>query len=249
MVLADHAGLAISARTLELAASGATVVALASLPAVALLGGRSLLVVVPTVLVAALCRLGPHLVRQPLEARARSRRDKALPATLESLAGELRSGASLRTAIATVAARTPGRLGVELARVRDSLGAGAGVGDAVRDWRDGSDSSEVTIAATAMVLAATSGGPAARSIDAVAASLRERAQVRAEARALATQARASAAVLGLAPAGFALVVAAVDPRAAAFLVRPGLGLACAVVGLALLGTGLWWMHRIVRDVG
>jgi Flp pilus assembly protein TadB len=62
---------------------------------------------------------------------------------------------------------------------------------------------------------------------------------------MASQARASAAVLVAAPAVFAIVLAAVDPRLATFLLTHPGGAACVGVGLLLDGTGLWWMQRIV----
>ncbi len=86
----------------------------------------------------------------------------------------------------------------------------------------------------------------ARLIDAVAASLRERREVEAEAAALATQARASAGVLAAAPIVFAFLAAAADPEAGAFLLSTGPGLACLLGGVALLAVGGLWMARIVR---
>jgi Flp pilus assembly protein TadB len=75
----------------------------------------------------------------------------------------------------------------------------------------------------------------------VAESIRDELEVADEARALATQARASAAVVALAPVGFAVFVAPV--RAGGFL-GSGAGILIMVVGLLLDALGLWWMWRL-----
>lgn len=80
----------------------------------------------------------------------------------------------------------------------------------------------------------------------MAATLRERRELAGEVRSLAVQARASAAVLALAPLGFAALVATIQPSAIVFLVRTPVGLSCLALGLALQTTGTLWMARITR---
>ena len=63
-------------------------------------------------------------------------------------------------------------------------------------------------------------------------------------RALSSQARASAVVIGLAPLGFAVLAAMVDPASIHFLVGTPIGIACLVVGVVLDGVGAAWMHRL-----
>ena len=115
----------------------------------------------------------------------------------------------------------------------------------------GSDgaSRDVRLVAAALTIGAGSGGEVARAVDGVAVTLRERHEVLAEARALATQARASAAVLATAPLVFALLVATVEPDAIAFLFTTPLGVGCLVLGLGLDVAGWLWMARITRSPG
>jgi tight adherence protein B len=82
----------------------------------------------------------------------------------------------------------------------------------------------------------------------VADTLRERRALRREVRALSAQARASAAVVAVAPLGFAVVMAATDEATAAFLFGSPAGLACVVVGLGLELAGWRWMQHIVGAV-
>ena len=138
-------------------------------------------------------------------------------------------------------------LGVELRRVAAGLEHGRPVGDALRAWSTTPDaSSDVRLVAAALTLGADAGGEVARAVDRVAATLRERRELAGEVRALAVQARASAAVLAVAPAAFAALVATIEPGVIAFLVTTPVGLACLSLGLVLEAAGTWWMARITR---
>jgi tight adherence protein B len=181
---------------------------------------------------------------------SRARRDRqadaALPAALESMARSLRSGATLGHAIAEAAAATPGEVGADLARVADHA-VGAGLVTAIDAWARGRPAApNVRLAATALILAADTGGAAAAAVDGLAATLRQRLAAAAEVRSLATQARLSAAVIGAAPAAFAATSSAADHRAGRFLLATPAGLACLAAGVALDVTGLLWMAHITR---
>ena len=67
-----------------------------------------------------------------------------------------------------------------------------------------------------------------------------------EVRALASQARASAVVIVVAPAVFAVVAALADPEVLHFLVGTPAGLACLVGGAGLDAAGGAWMRAITR---
>ncbi|MGE3619259.1 MAG: type II secretion system F family protein [Acidimicrobiia bacterium] len=189
---------------------------------------------------------GPQLALTLLDRRDAARRDADLPAALEVAAAALRSGAALPTAVRDAAAAATGPLAAELAEVVATVDSGTPLGEAVEAWRVRAGSPVVDLATAALVLAAEAGGPVARALDAVAGSLRERRETAAEAASLATQAKASAAVLAVAPLAFAGLTAMADPEAASFLVGSAAGAACLAGGTALLGLGAAWMARIVR---
>ncbi len=93
------------------------------------------------------------------------------------------------------------------------------------------------------------GGHAADALDGLAASLRERLAVAAEARSLSAQARYSAWVIGLLPVGWFVVTAVTDPRSLQPLVGSSAGRVCAAVGVGLELLGVWWMRVILRGGG
>jgi tight adherence protein B len=191
---------------------------------------------------------GPALVLRSRRGGAGARLEQALPGALEAVARSLRSGASLRQAVeeaGQVRASGP-HLAPELARAVAEAAQGASLvaaleGIAVRRPLPG-----LRLGVAALCLGAETGGAQARAVDGVAATVRERLAVTAELRALASQARISALVIGVAPVGFGAFAAATDPRTSRFLLHTVGGLALLSVGLTLDGLGWLWMQRLAR---
>lgn len=177
--------------------------------------------------------------------RNERRRTAQLPEALDAIAAGLRGGLALPTAIAG-ATSVGAPLGAELAAVAHEVDAGRPLTDAVARWQAGAADPHTALAGAALSVAAQVGGPGARAIDGAAASLRERIGSEAETAALATQGRASAAVLTLAPLGFALLLSSLDPAAGRFLLGTPVGWLCVALGLGLDAAGAWWMVRLVR---
>lgn len=187
-------------------------------------------------------------VRRWGERRRAQRRDAQLPEAMERLAAATRAGQSLGRSLHEVAHTTPPPLGPEMASVAETIAHGASVEHSISAWVDATTSSgDLELAVTALALSARAGGEVGRALDRAAITLRERRELRGEARSLATQARASAGVLTIAPVAFAVVVSAVEPGVVEFLVTTPAGLLCLGVGLALDALGAWWMSRIVAD--
>ena len=196
-------------------------------------------------LAAAVVVVGPPLAWRANRGRRDARLAAALPVALEAVARSLRSGATLARAVAEAGATVPGPVGADLVGVARTAEA-TGIVDALEAWGRARPLPGVRLAVAALCLGAETGGAQARAVDGVAATLRQRLGTAAEARALASQARASAAVISLAPIAFCGLASATDPRVGAFLFRSGAGLAVLAMGLALDAIGAMWMARLTR---
>lgn len=171
--------------------------------------------------------------------------DGELPALLEAVARQLRAGASLTQALTGAAPRPGGALEPSWEQTTSSIRE-VGVAEACSRWRNRPQARPAErLAATALALAADTGGAPARAVDGVAGTLRSRQALSAELRALTSSARASAAMIALAPVAFGGLAAVTDPRTSAFTrTTEGTALFCA--GLVLDGLGWWWMARLCR---
>ncbi len=204
-------------------------------------GGLPLALVV-TVAAAA----GPLVGLRSRRGRGEERFEQGLPAALEAVARSLRSGASLRLAVAEAAERTPGPLGRELAAAAYRAARGTPMVEALEALAERHPLPGVRLAVAALCLGAETGGAQARAVDGVAATMRDRLGVAAEVRALSSQARVSAVVIGLAPLAFGAFAAATDPRTAQFMLHTPAGLGLLLAGAALDAAGWLWMQRLAR---
>jgi tight adherence protein B len=192
------------------------------------------------------CHLGRRLWQGHQARRQDHGRHRQMPDALERMAAALRTGSSLAQALAAAGRTTPPPLGPELSWLADRAGRGRPLPEVLEKWTDARGDTTTRLAATALVLATRVGASPARAIDGVAATLRERASLEAERRAQATQARASAAVLSIAPLGFGALLVLTNDAVARFLFTTPLGWACLLAGLGLDAVGAAWMNRLTR---
>ena len=188
---------------------------------------------------------GPAAVWLARERRER-RFARALPGALEQVASELRGGGTVQSAVTRLAS-AESVVAPDFRRVCTRTELGLSLVDALQTWPEAHDAPGVRAAAGAFAVASTLGGGAADAIDGLASSLRQRLDAADDARALSSQARLSAVVVGAAPIGYLVFSSLVDPRAVGVLVGTGVGRVCLVIGLALEALAALWIRRIVRS--
>jgi tight adherence protein B len=182
---------------------------------------------------------------------ARTRRARALtvalPAALDVVAGELRAGGTVRSALPALA-RHGGPLGADVVRLQNRLSLGASLDTALERWSEERSDPGLRAVAGAFAVADGVGGRAASALDGLARSLRDDQGAVAEARALSAQARLSAVVVGAAPLAYLGFEALTDPSSVGVLVTTPLGQLCLVLGLGLEALAALWMRHIVGAV-
>jgi tight adherence protein B len=182
-----------------------------------------------------------------VHSRHERRIEAQLPALLDSVASALRAGSSLPTGVLEAAQGAPAPLRSRLAPLVAGVHAGSPLGVELDGWADRQRSSAVRMVVAALVLGLGAGGPQAATIDGIGETLRDRLGAADEVRALASQARASAVVIVVAPVVFAVVAALADPTVLHFLIGTPGGVACVAGGLALDAAGAAWMTTITRS--
>jgi tight adherence protein B len=176
------------------------------------------------------------------ESRRRRRADHDLPSFLDQVGRQLRAGAALPGAVRAAA---HGRGEPSTARLAADLAAHRPLVGAVEDWHAACPTPARDLASAALTLAADAGGSVAAVLDGVSETLRDRVALDREVAALSSQARASAAVLVVAPIVFAVLAGVADPRVAQVLLAEPFGWACVAGGAVLDGLGALWMTRLV----
>lgn len=181
---------------------------------------------------------------------ALGRRPRQVPSDVDAanwcddMARALRSGSSITTAFADSGRDHPAVASL-VGPVIAQLGRGRSLVDALRGAHGGAVGATAGgLALTVTRTCAELGGPAARPLERLAATLRARDALRQEQMAHSAQAQMSARVMTLVPVGMLALLASTDPQVRAAVGSPA-GLAAVTVGAGLNLAGWWWMQHII----
>lgn len=181
----------------------------------------------------------------------RHRRDERLargvPDSLDAIARASRAGSSVVQALASLDCSDATAADRLLASVAARVERGESLRVALESLLDRHRVPAVRLAVAALLVGTETGAAPGRAVEGVAATLRDRAALDREMAANASQAKASVAVLVLAPLGFAVFAVATDPRVGDFLFRSAIGWLCLGAGLGLDALGWLWMRSIMRS--
>lgn len=176
--------------------------------------------------------------------RGRRPTDGDLPAALDRIADELRSGRGLREAVVRVASK---REGSSLAHLAPALMSGR-LGPTLRRAAASTEDRDLGSALCVLAVHADAGGDPIPALRALADRLRGRAAARREARALTTQARMGARVILLLTPCFWLLLLAGDPGGTVSTFAHPSTRGAIALGVALQVLGGVWIAGIVGGV-
>lgn len=170
----------------------------------------------------------------------------SLPEAVDMIGRSLRSGASLHQALSEAADGSGQQVGDELRTILIEIRRGVPAPTALRRWADRVPRQEVRIAAAALAIASAHESGTMQALSGVGQTLRDRAALTAEVRALVSQAVASTRALLFLPVAFIALDALGDQSVLNYLFGQPLGRACLGAGLGLNALGAAWMQLIVR---
>lgn len=176
------------------------------------------------------------------------REQRAVAEALDAIAVELRGGAAVSSATIAVAKHGAADVAELLAEPVVAVEAGVPFVTALAEWGGAEGSEARAVVGGGLAVAAASGGRAAGALEHLAAGVRERVALEDEIRALSTQARVSAWVVGAAPVAYLAFSATVDPSTVGRLLANPIARLAVAAGLLLDGLAVVWMRAIVRRV-
>lgn len=185
-----------------------------------------------------------HLYRV-LRRRRLRRFDEQLPDALLLLAGALRAGVALPTALQQVVAQAAGPLGQEFSLLLREQRVGVGFDQALTELGRRVPTDSALLLVSGLRIASETGGALAETLDRISGTVRCRLQMEGKIDALTSQGRLQAWVVGALPLVLIGVLHHMEPQAMAMLWSTPAG--WAVLGLIgfLLTLGFWMIRRIV----
>jgi len=176
----------------------------------------------------------------------RSRFGKALPDTLQLMAGSLTAGLSLAQSIDTIVNEGVDPISSEFRRVLIETRLGVSLETALEGVAQRFESKDFAWVVMAINIQRRVGGNLAELLNTVAATIREREYMRRQVSALAAEGKLSAFVLGgLPPMFFIYLLLTKYDYVSALWSRP-LGYLMLAGSVLILGVGAFWMSRIVK---
>ena len=218
--------------------------------ALALVGvvfGLGSLLAIPLAVVFAL--LGPVVAKGVLAlrtARRRARFAEQLDDTLQLLSGNLRAGYGIVQSLDSVSRDAESPTAEEFARAVNQTRIGRDLNDALAEVAARMRSDDFDWTGQAIAINRETGGNLSEVLQRVAATIRERNQIRRQVSALSAEGRLSAIVLICLPVAVLLALLVLQPGYLATFTESIVGIAAIVLAVVLAVVGSVWMLALTR---
>ncbi|MFN3747903.1 MAG: type II secretion system F family protein [Sphingorhabdus sp.] len=167
------------------------------------------------------------------------------PEAIELLVRGLKSGLPVAETLTVVAREIPGPVGEEFKMVTEKIKIGKTMEDALQDTAERLGTPEFQFFVITLAIQRETGGNLAETLSNLADVLRKRAQMKLKIRAMSSESKASAYIVGSLPFIVFFLVYSVNPSyLAGFFYEPRLMVA-GLVGLVWMGIGVGIMAKMV----
>lgn len=189
---------------------------------------------------------GAMLLLKVLAGLRRAKFEAQLGDTLQMLAGGLRAGHSLLGSVDAVAQEAEAPTSEEFARLVNESRLGRDLKDSMADAARRLRSNDFDWISQAIEIHREVGGDLAEVLDQVGETIRERAEIKGQVKALSAEGKLSAYILIALPVGMFVYLSAVNPSYIGTLYTNVLGWGMLGISVVLLGLGSWWLSRVVK---
>ncbi|HCP76593.1 MAG: pilus assembly protein [Pusillimonas sp.] len=197
-------------------------------------------------IVAGLALFWPPGLMRWLRQRRQAQFERQLPDLLLSLAGALRAGAGLQSALQTIVTQSPVPIAQELGLVLKEQRVGVSLEHALSGLRQRMPGEGTQLLVSALIIALHTGGNLAETLERIGHTLRARLHLLGRIDALTAQGRMQAWVMAGLPVFLGLVLTALEPDAMQVLWHTPLGWGVLTLVGVLEISGIFLIRKIVR---
>ncbi|MFF2244759.1 type II secretion system F family protein [Arthrobacter sp. NPDC058130] len=198
------------------------------------------------VLFAAMGPVGAKVLVSVRTGRRRAAFEGQLSDMLMSLSGSLRAGHSIAHSMRTASVEMPAPMGEELARIVNEERVGRPVSASMAEVGQRLHCEDFQWLSQAIEINREVGGDLAGVLDHVAETVRERAQIKGQVRALAAEGKFSAYILIALPFFVAIFINLVNPGYMSVLTTTALGWVLITASVVMMSIGSFWISRMVK---
>jgi len=187
----------------------------------------------------------PHMVVNFLIKKRYNDFTNKFPDAIELLVRGLRSGLPVTETMGVVATEVPGPVGEEFKMVNERIKIGRTMEDALQETADRLDMAEFNFFCVTVAIQRETGGNLAETLSNLADVLRKRAQMKLKIRAMSSESKASAYIVGSLPFMVFIMINWVNPEyLAGFFSEPRL-IGTGLGGLLWMSIGVFIMAKMV----
>jgi tight adherence protein B len=189
---------------------------------------------------------GPHFVIGKLIKRRVNKFTTNFPDAIELMVRGLRSGLPITETLGIVASEIPGPVGIEFRMVADKMKIGRTMEAALQDTADRLGTPEFQFFVITLAIQRETGGNLAETLSNLADVLRKRAQMKLKIRAMSSESKASAYIVGSLPFVVFTLVYVINPTYMAnFFIDQRL-IVAGIGGMVWMGIGAAIMAKMVN---
>lgn len=189
---------------------------------------------------------GPWLLAKRIAARRRKQFVYQLPDALLALSSALRAGCNLMRGLELMASRHAAPLSQEFSIVLAEQRVGRPLAESLDDLRRRVGAPELDLMNTAMNVSRRVGGNLADTLESLARTLQEKAQVEGKIDALTSMGRAQGWVVGLLPIFIGSVLYRQQPERMSLLFTQWYGWVVLAIVAAMMTMAAWMIRKIIR---
>ena len=188
----------------------------------------------------------PHLVIGKMITRRLAKFNSNFPDAIELMVRGLRSGLPITETLGIVASEIPGPVGLEFRAVADKMKIGRTMESALQDTADRLGTAEFQFFVITLAIQRETGGNLAETLSNLSDVLRKRSQMKLKIRAMSSESKASAMIVGSLPFIVFTLVWMINPAYMAnFFVDERL-IVAGIGGLVWMGIGVFIMAKMVN---
>jgi tight adherence protein B len=171
---------------------------------------------------------------------------KFFPESIDAMVRGIRSGLPISESINVVGEEMPDPIGFEFRSIRDAVRMGRSLEESMWDVAKRVDVPEYRYLIIALSIQKETGGNLAETLSNVSEVLRKRRQIKLKIKAMSSEAKASAMILGALPFIVSTVLGLVASEYIMMLFNDPRGNVLLAIAFGMLGSGIWVMAQMIN---